>query len=353
MKISFVDIRLTNGGSGRVLSILANYFVKNGWDVDIITLDENSVDYPLDERINLHNFKMEKGLSPFVLLSRSRKFREILLKEDVVVGFCFRPIFWITVTTLVKKPIIIYSERNNPYKDPRSALKRVLRNICYYHANALVFQTRDQMNYFSQKLSERGLVIRNPIKSGLPKYDDSRRKKIIITACRLEKQKNLYIAIKAFNIFSKTHEDYVFHIYGEGSLKKDIEKYIENTGLSKKVLIYNFTKNIHERMKEASIFILSSDYEGISNSMLEAMAIGLPVICTDCPIGGAREMINNEENGCLVPVGDFRSMASYMMRIIEDNEFRMRISKNAIKIRDELFSDIICSMWEETVKKYI
>ena len=94
------------------------------------------------------------------------------------------------------------------------------------------------------------------------------------------------------------------------------------------------------------MFLLSSDYEGLSNSMIEALALGAPTISTDCLVGGARMMIENEVNGLLVPVGDEQAIANAMTLIADDKKTATRLSVNGIKIRERLSVSTICPQWE-------
>lgn len=93
------------------------------------------------------------------------------------------------------------------------------------------------------------------------------------------------------------------------------------------------------------IHVSSSDYEGISNSMLEALAIGLPCICTDCPVGGAKMVIKNNINGILIPVGDQKALEQKMILLAENDELIEKLSQNAVKIRTKLSISNIADEW--------
>ena len=97
------------------------------------------------------------------------------------------------------------------------------------------------------------------------------------------------------------------------------------------------------------MFVSSSDYEGMSNSMLEAMALGLPVICTDCPAGGARAVIRNGENGILTPVGDANALYLAMKNLAETPDFAETLGKNAVKIRTEQSVEKIIEKWMDII----
>ena len=108
-----------------------------------------------------------------------------------------------------------------------------------------------------------------------------------------------------------------------------------------------FSAEVHNMIIRDAMYVNSSDYEGMSNAMLEAMAIGMPVICTDCPIGGANAVIRNEGNGILTEVGNAKEMGEAMKKIAGDKELADRLSQNAAKIRNEMSLATIAKKWME------
>ena len=124
-------------------------------------------------------------------------------------------------------------------------------------------------------------------------------------------------------------------------------------GLSDRVVLYGHTTNIHQKINNASLFVSSSNYEGISNSMLEAIALGIPSICTDCPAGGAREIIDSEINGILVPVGDRQAMAIAMRKLLNDTSLAESISNEGIKLRETISVSEISKKWDEAISNFI
>ena len=119
--------------------------------------------------------------------------------------------------------------------------------------------------------------------------------------------------------------------------------------MEKQVLFPGYVDNLPEKINSASMYVSSSDYEGISNSMLEALAIGLPVVCTDCPAGGAAMVIRNGENGCLVPVKQAEEMAKAMCRVVEDEEHTLEMSQKAIEVRLTFSIQEIAKQWEDVL----
>ena len=251
------------------------------------------------------------------------------------------------LATLGLKNKVIVSERNDPAVYGKKKIKKILRNILYKHADVLVCQTPDAKEYFPKKIQDKTVVIPNPIMKNLPEKYTGERRKIIVNFCRVEAQKNLKLLIDSFIELHKEFPEYILNIFGDGAEKENIKKYIEEQNMNEHIKLYDFIQNIHEEIVDNTMFVSSSDYEGISNSMLEAMAIGLPVVVTDCPCGGARMFVKNNENGILVNVRDKKALYEGMKKIITDKEFAEKISNEATKIKEELNSDKITKMWIE------
>lgn len=248
---------------------------------------------------------------------------------------------------------IIISERGNP---ERLMKKRYGKNFIrkyYDRVHTAVFQTEEAMKSYPTSVGKKGVVISNPIKSDLPDPFMGERNKNITTFCRVSLQKNLPMMINAFSMLHKEYPEYKLRIIGDAlneegiKVQESIEKQIKELRLVDSVELLPFSPNVHEEILEDFMYVNSSDYEGISNAMLEAMAIGLPVVCTDCPIGGAHATIQNEENGMLVPVGDSKAMYQAMREIIEDKELAEKLSRNASKLRETLSLENIAKQWME------
>ncbi|OIO52865.1 MAG: hypothetical protein AUJ11_00195 [Parcubacteria group bacterium CG1_02_44_65] len=117
-------------------------------------------------------------------------------------------------------------------------------------------------------------------------------------------------------------------ILGAGAGKEKIIKKINKLGLNQKIKLENWTNDLAAHYKSADLFLLTSNYEGWGMSLIEAMASGLPVITTD--VGCTRETLRHEENGLVAPVGDKRSLAMEIIRIINDKDLRNRLAKQAL-----------------------
>ena len=201
------------------------------------------------------------------------------------------------------------------------------------------------MEYFSNKIQKKSCIIENPLSEGLPIPWTGKRKKNIVMVNRIDSQKNIYLAIEAFSKVLEKHPDYSLEIYGKGPLQKNIENYISSKNLSNYVFLRGFCSNVHEKIVDAGIYLLTSNFEGMSNSLMEALAIGLPCISTNHPTGGAEALIKNYENGILIPVGNVDACATAILKLIENVELAEKLSKNSTKIRDELTVCKIADKW--------
>lgn len=347
MKMCFITATMAGGGTERVIAALSNYFVKKGNDVTILMTAGNTVEYELNENVKVIQIGNETGGAISGRLQRIYSLRKFFLnnKDTVYLSFGTETNMFAILSSFFLKRKLIVSERN----DPNKCSFVYKRNFLYRFADKLVFQTQDAMDCFPQQISRKGKIIPNPISDFIPeKYNGERRKEVVAVG-RLEEQKNHKLLLESFYDFAKCYEEYILTIYGKGSLRQELEKHANDLCIKEKVVFADFAPDVLERIKDSYMYVLSSDYEGISNSLLEAMGLGLPVISTKCPIGGYKMLIKNYENGILVPVGDRKALAMAMMQLAEDKDLAEKISNNAVKTRDEYSLEKIAKMWEEYI----
>ena len=179
------------------------------------------------------------------------------------------------------------------------------------------------------------------------------RKKKIIAAGRLSPQKNYELLIRAFNRICNCFPEYRVEIYGEGPEKDSLEKLIQELGLQSKIILMGTKLNVIKEEAAASLYVMSSDYEGFPNALAEAMASGLPVISTDFPSGVAHEIIEDGKNGYVVPLGDEEKLAEAMKKILSNSELQEIMSKNNEGIREQLSEAQVYKVWKELFEKLI
>lgn len=364
-RIAFVINQLGgigSGGSDRVVSVLANELVSRGWAVDILVLTGDST--------------IERDLAPEIgvrferPISSTNKFLKVGLRmlrgaglvrsyartnpDATIVSF----IAWVNMCTIAGTramthgPVIL-SERTDPASDPSSRLARWLRDASYRRASALVFQTPDARAYFAKLTATPAEVIPNPTTPGLPQWQPPTSGIEVVTAARLEAEKNIQLLIAAFAPIARTHPEARLRIFGDGKLRQPLQDYIDASELSEVAILEGHAHNLHSRMSRASMFALSSDFEGMPNALLEAMCMGMPVISVDCPVGGPRMLINNGVNGMLVPLGDAAALTDRMRHLINHPEKAKMLGANAAKVREQHSTARITDAWERLIDTVI
>lgn len=357
-KIAFVIESLFGGGAERVTAALANELCRDEKNqVHIIVYSRNAEkEYSTDSRIVFHEIGTVTGGNRVQrILKRIRRIRNIIRGIDpyCVISLGSPKIVPLLVCASIslRYPLIL-SERNDPRSFPASKIERIFRFFSYTYCDGLVFQTHEAKEYFPKFMQKKSVVICNPLTGKLPDIHQGARDPHIVNFCRLTQQKNLDLLIDSFSDISDEFKDYSLHIYGEGEERERLETKIGASGLSDKVILHGYTTNIYEKINSASLFVSSSDYEGISNSMLEAIALGIPSICTDCPAGGARETIENGVNGFLVPVGDRQKMAEAMRCVLRDEQLAKSFSNEGFKLRQTISIAEITKKWVAVMHDY-
>lgn len=285
-------------------------------------------------------------------------FRNYLKQNpDMPVILFLQPAIPIVLLTAEKLPNrIIVSERMDPNRLMRKRYGKCFLEKYYTRADSIVFQTNTAMHIYPEILSDKGTVIPNPLKKNLPEPYHGERDKVISTFCRIHPDKDLITLLKAFNMFHEFHSDFSLRIIGDAKNKTEIQykdeliKYVKEHNLEESVLFSPFTPNVHQEIIRDAMYVNSSVSEGLSNAMLESMAIGLPVICTDCPVGGAKDTIINGNNGLLVSMKNPQELCDAMSRIANDNQFALKLSKNAARIRADLELGKVVDKWEKLIQ---
>ena len=170
---------------------------------------------------------------------------------------------------------------------------------------------------------------------------------MIVAAGRLDENKNHAMLIHAFSRIAGEYPNMQLVIYGEGELREQLTKLIKEKELEERISLPGSIDNVADEIGRAKIFALTSNTEGMPNTVIEAMVLGTPVISTDCPCGGPAMLINDGENGLLVPVGDAYALADAMRKLLADEGLAQKISENALKLADELDPEKVDREWME------
>ncbi len=174
----------------------------------------------------------------------------------------------------------------------------------------------------------------------LPTIACAKKKYDFICVARFSKQKNHLLLLRAFDKFVKKHNSASLILVGEGELEDECKKYVANCNITSNVIFYGSTDNVFDLMSESNCFVLSSLYEGNPISILEAMALGLPIIAPS--IGGIPDVLSDKENGLLFPVSNEHQLLECMEDLYTNKQLCKKISANNIE-KSKLFSMKKCS----------
>ena len=356
MKISMFIGSLTGGGAERVMCNLANFLIKKGHQVTIITNVEADGFYEPDSQIGrfilLYDKDRKNPLYNFIhCMKRLKKYVTENSFDDYIVFLPLTTVMLLALRRKIKGRIVV-SERGDPEKNTN--LMKFFLKKWIGRANGAVFQTEDAKAWYEPYLKNtESVVIPNAINPAFlrPKYEGE-REKVIVGAGRLNEQKNFPLLISAFSRIAEKFPEYRLVIYGKGGLLESLQSLAKEKGVGDRVEFPGYVPDMPERLEKASMFVLSSDFEGMPNALMEAMASGLPCVSTDCGGGGARFLIKNGENGLLVPQKDEEAMARAMEQILSDEVFALKLGENARKLQETLAPDKIYGEWEMfTIKK--
>jgi glycosyltransferase involved in cell wall biosynthesis len=360
-KIVFHLNCLERGGAERVVANLSGQFAEHGYEVYIATEWQGEDEYEIDSRVKrvhvgLTKSQEEKGrIAKFICrITNLRKF----LKEtnpDIVVAFARKANYRALTATIGTKLPVVISIRINPIGWYDKISDKLQIPILFRRISGCVFQTADQKAFFPRYVQDKSKIILNPINSafiGNPIPD--KREKTVVHSGRLVDFKNQLMLISAFEKVHAKHPDYVLKIFGPDSFdgtKEKLEALIEENNAKDYVLLMGGSSHLEKDLINGAVAAYSSDYEGMPNAMLEAMALGLPVVATDCPPGGPRMVMESGVNGFLVPVGDVDKMAEAINYLIENPEYAKTLGINAAKIGEKANSETIFREWEGYLKE--
>ncbi len=353
MKILFCLGSMGHGGAERVVSILSNSLVASN-DVTITVTKSEPSYYKLDDRIKYYSLDKDTNQENIFVrtIRRTKNLRKILKEEkiDIAISFLPEPTYRLMMAKQFLKIKTIVSVRNDPNIEYNNILKKLLVKILYSKADGFVFQTEDAKKWFSNKIQSKSIVIPNPINDiYLVDRYTGKRENEIVTVGRLTKQKNQYLLIDSFKEIHNEYPSLKLKIVGDGNLKKDLIDYSEKSGLKNSVIFRGNIENVKDEIYKSKVFVLSSDYEGMPNALMEAMALGIPCVSTNCPIGGPKFLIKNNINGILVNVNDKDDMVKAIRKILNDDNFQNIISKNSNESMKQYGSRTITKKWEDFI----
>ena len=355
MKIAFLLASLGSGGAERVVSLLANKMVELGHQVEIICLKFNEVYYQTDSRVKV-TLAMQQTENRLTELFWLRKYLK-KQKPDVVIPFT-EGVYCFTILSLLGTGIpIIASERLDPVA--MSQTRKFLKKLLLPYADWLVVQTQSIKEYFPQSIQKKTYIIYNPVVTEVFREIDNGQLKIenegklnrIISVGRLYPQKNQEMMIRAFAKVADKFPGWQLVIFGEGPLRAELEFLVSSFKLEGRVLLPGRTEHVIEELRKSKIFCMSSDYEGMSNSMIEAICVGLPIVTTD--VSGVKELVEDGVNGFVVPCGDVDKLSTSFEKLMNSGQLINDFSKSSYAKRELFKIDSIVGQWEKLIQQVV
>jgi len=354
MKIVFVGHLPGFGGAEKSMIMTANALAQKGHKVSLISVASNNPVYPIDQKIE-YIYLQDKFSKKFMnIIGRFCSMRKTLseLKPDIVICFWLQVAIIATLLSKFYGFKVIYSERGDPGNIEYNGLLGLVRKLIFPLIDGFVFQSDGARNYFPIIIQKKSTVIPNPVYIS---YDDYplpvQRDKVIANVGRLHPQKNQKLLINAFSKIYADFPDYQLHIYGDGELRNELQQQINDFGLNGCVILKGTTKQILDTIVKSALFVLTSDYEGMPNALMEAMALGIPCISTDCPPGGPDAIIIHGKNGLLFPVGDELQLEINMRSVLTDTDLAEIIALNAKNICLTHSPEVIFCNWDKFILK--
>lgn len=355
-KIAFHLNSLQQGGAERVVSNLANRFAKEGYEVVIATEWYGTDEFALDQkvrRVHVGLTKEDENRSRISkMLRRIWYLRRFMKKEkpDVVVAFTRGVLYRALAAGIGTGIPVVISVRTDPVGHYDKKADKLRIPLLFPHAAGCVFQTEGAKAFFAPYLQENSRIILNPLN---PKYvgvpEPAVRTKDVVQSGRLVDFKNQPMLIRAFLKVHEKHPDYTLKIYGPDSkdgTKEILESIIHENHAEDFVKLMGGSNTLEKDLADAALYAFSSDWEGLPNALMEAMALGLPVVSTDCPCGGPKTLIEDGVNGLLVPIMDEKAMTDGILCLIEDRELAERLGREARKISERANEDAVFEQWQ-------
>lgn len=354
-KLFFFCASLQSGGTERVLSVLSKPLADHYDTVVYLMWYDAPLYYNIDTRIKI--LSLEKIAKSKSFAKKIAALRTFVKQEFPNLFLAFgAPFSMLSIISLMgtKCPVIAL-ERIDPEKFVRGKCLRKFRDILYRYADGILTQTDSGSQYFkNMSYFDNVTVIHNPIlmpQETIGSALNAIKKDIVISVARLAPQKNQVFLINSFAKFHELHPTYKLYIYGEGKERIKLEKLIKELNASEYIKLPGVSKNVWEYMKQAKLFVLTSHYEGMSNSMLEAMSLGLP--CVSTKVSGAVDIINHNINGILIDNNNEQSLINEMSRIVDDSQFAYNLGLMATKVYNNLDAKKIAKTWINYLDKKI
>jgi glycosyltransferase involved in cell wall biosynthesis len=357
-KYLFVTNSLSYGGAERVVSILASGMAEKGYEVHLILYERVKDEYPISDKVKLHQLPKRNDKNKIKYYSRKFSIMRKMIYEispDIIIPFLPDQVNHFFIASRFMKIPFIFTVRNNPILYPESKKMRLIGKMVALLSTGIFLQTEEQADFYPNFARKKIFVVPNPVSNDLIECNYQKRESIkeIATFGRLSAQKNHRILIQAFAKVYKSNNSLRLSLYGAGEEENNLKDLVENLRIEDAVTFKGRVSNVADALMSTDLFVLSSNYEGMPNALMEAMAVGLPCISTNCPTG-PKDLIQNKENGILIKSNDIDELVSAINYCVENPLFCHEAGRAAKKkVKDEFQVDIVIDRFKREINQLI
>lgn len=352
--VAFYIGSLYKGGAERVFVNLAEYFLQEGYQVTMVTQYQKENEYELPNGIKrvISDITQEELNNSRVanFYGRVKKLHHIWKTEqpDLVLSCIGKNNFMAVVTTMFTGTRSVVSVVGEAGEEYPNHLMKMLANLLFPHAAGIVLQTERSRYFFNKKIQKKAVVLPNSLNPDFirPRYEGVREKRIVAVG-RMDANKNHEMMIRAFSSLADKYPEYTLTIYGDGELRSYLEELAGQLGVGERVFLPGMVQDVAAKIEKASVFLLTSYSEGVSNALIEALATGLGVISTDVPSGGTVELMEDGVNGLIIPAGDQKALEQAMDKLLGDPVYLDKLGREAARIQERLEPGRVNRLWQE------
>ena len=348
---------MRKGGAERVIANLAQYLDEKGYHVVLVTTHKVEIEYEVPETVKRILSEPDEcelqGGRIRNFLTRFRKLRRIWKEEkpDVIVSFIGKNNIMAILTSLGMGIPVAVSVRGEPGEEYYNGLLRFLARNLFRLADGVILQTKRCMEFFPKGVRKKAIILKNPVNPVFFREPyRGEREKTIVAVGRVDENKNHEMLIRAFAGIADEFPEYRLIIYGDGDKRSDLLELTRELKLEDRISLPGNIDNVADAIYKTRVFVLSSNTEGMPNTLIEAMISGLTVVSTDCPCGGPAELIVHGVNGLLSPVKDVNAMKENLQYVLNDLHRADEMAHKASKTSDIYDVNKVYLEWEKYIK---